>query len=141
VITRVKKFLRNTFQDKYREKWYLAVTTVTAVLVPWGIASDDDAQRWTALGLNVVTLAFAAVNTRSVPRGVLYSTLAAAQGVAQIFGILDGNQTLSLLALAGAILGTSTAAAYTRVPNSSGFSDNQIANTPVVSAKYNPPTE
>lgn len=103
--------LRAVLPPEARERLYVLVAPIVALLASVGLLDASMAAQWSALVVSFVTLLFALLHSTSTLRTALYGVLAAVAPIAQVFGILTGQQWASILFIVATLLGVATAAA------------------------------
>ncbi|OZC80545.1 hypothetical protein CH274_15355 [Rhodococcus sp. 06-418-5] len=105
--------VRSTIPASARERWYVISGVIVTLLVGLKVLDQATAAAWSSVVVATITLAFALLYSTSPWRTALYGLLLAVQGIAQLYGILNGSLWAAIIALAATLLGTATAAAKT----------------------------
>lgn len=96
-----------------REGWYRAVSGLFLMLWAVGVLTQDEAAKWTQLGISTVTLLFAALYATSSWRLAVYGLIMPLSGLLTWYGIATGVDWPLVGAAVAQVLGITTAAAKT----------------------------
>lgn len=105
--------LRSILRPALRERAYVIVAAIVAVLTSVGLLEASEAAAWSSLIVSAITLAFALLHSTSPWRTALYSFLLGLQGIAGLYGIATEAAWALVVQVAAALLGITTAAAKT----------------------------